>query len=83
MEQSFQFLKKMSTGFLLFLWVVNIGVASARINGYEEHPLSKIAIHKATFAIRDSASIGVRPSALGKKVKLLVYQLISMLNAPV
>ena len=70
MEQSFQFLKKMR-GVLLFLWLLNVGLASARFNEFEEHPLSKIAIHKAIFAIRDSASIRARPSVLGKKVTTL------------
>ncbi|KAF3436885.1 hypothetical protein FNV43_RR19638 [Rhamnella rubrinervis] len=55
-------------GVLLFLWLlVNMGLASARLNGYQEHPLSKIAFHKATFGIRDSASIRARPSVIGKK----------------
>lgn len=43
-------------------------LAWAHINGYGDHPLSKIAIHKATVALRDSASIKAHPFVLGLKV---------------
>lgn len=33
-----------------------------------EQPLSKIAIHKAVLALRDSASIKAKPDLLGLKV---------------
>ncbi|KAF3436886.1 hypothetical protein FNV43_RR19639 [Rhamnella rubrinervis] len=55
------------SGVLLFLWLANIGFACAQINGYKDQPLSQIAIHKATFALRDSASIRARPSIIGTK----------------
>ena len=56
------------SGILVFLWLANIGLACAHINGYKDQPLSQIAIHKATFAISDSASIRARPSIIGTKV---------------
>lgn len=37
-----------------------------------EQPLSKIAIHKATYALADSSSIKAYPSFLGLKVLILL-----------
>ncbi|KAH7528219.1 hypothetical protein FEM48_Zijuj05G0049300 [Ziziphus jujuba var. spinosa] len=68
-------LKKMR-GALVLLWLANIGVALAHINGYEDQPLSKIAIHKTTLALRDSASLRARPTTLGTKVCIYIYTYI-------
>lgn len=37
----------------------------------DDQPLSKIAIEKAVFALRDSASVSVHPLVLGLKVTML------------
>ncbi|XP_060670610.1 probable inactive purple acid phosphatase 27 [Ziziphus jujuba] len=66
MKERFQLLKiKMSGVLVMLLWLANIGIAWGHINGYEDQPLSKIAIHKATLALRDSATLRARPSTIG------------------
>ncbi|KAH7528221.1 hypothetical protein FEM48_Zijuj05G0049500 [Ziziphus jujuba var. spinosa] len=55
------------TRVLLYLWLVNLGLAWAHINGFGDHPLSQIAIHRATLALHDSAFIKAYPSVLGLK----------------
>ena len=55
--------------FLLCLVVLgNFGSGRAHGNGFGEQPLSKIAIHKATIALSDFASVKAYPFVLGSKV---------------
>lgn len=73
-ESRLQLLKiKMSGVLVVLLWLANIGIAWGHINGYEDQPLSKIAIHKATLALRDSATLRARPSTIGKKVYITLF----------
>lgn len=52
--------------FLLFLFTYSIWVGDSITT--EEQPLSKIAIHKAVYAWRDSSSITAFPSIVGTRV---------------
>lgn len=52
--------------FLLF--VSNFTIYASAHTSVDEQPLSKIAVHKAIFALRDSAAIRAYPPVLGLKV---------------
>ncbi|KAF8399953.1 hypothetical protein HHK36_015825 [Tetracentron sinense] len=52
---------------LLLLDLSSFVASAAHRNGIGQQPLSKIAIHKATFALRDSVSIKASPLVLGLK----------------
>ncbi|XP_015882148.3 probable inactive purple acid phosphatase 27 [Ziziphus jujuba] len=68
MGRSFQSTRKVHGGVLaLCWWLANLGLAWAHINGFEDQPLSQIAIHKTIIALLDSASIQAYPFVLGLK----------------
>ena len=51
------------------LWLTSlISSALANVVGFSEQPLSKIAIHKTTRALRESVSIRASPVVLGLQV---------------
>ncbi|KAK9278222.1 hypothetical protein L1049_027784 [Liquidambar formosana] len=62
--ESFQSVKMLMI--LALMGLQNFGRATTRIN-FGEQPLSKIAIHKATLALHDSASVRAHPLVLGLK----------------
>jgi hypothetical protein len=69
MEDSSQWLKMI----VLLLCLQILGLASAHGSvGDAMHPLSKINIHKATLALRDSVSIKASPLILGLKVEYYI-----------
>lgn len=54
---------------LLWVWLLHC-VAVHGSHGVGEQPLSKIAIHRALYALHDNASIKAQPALLGTKVTL-------------
>ena len=63
-------MKRMCRVLVYLLVLAHFGWVRAHSSGgFGEQPLSKIAIHKATFAFRDSASIKAYPFLLGLKVQ--------------
>ena len=57
---------------LILLFLVYCVAAHAR-HGVGEQPLSKIAIHRALYALHENASIKVEPVLLGTKVTLMIF----------
>jgi hypothetical protein len=55
--------------FAVLWWLASLSSASAHVIGYGEQPLSKIAIHKTTSALRESVSIQANPVVLGLQVQ--------------
>lgn len=55
---------------LLILCFANLSVVLAHRHVIGEQPLSKIAIHKATFALDIRAVLKANPSLLGPKVTI-------------
>jgi hypothetical protein len=57
---------------LILLLLLHCVAAHGRY-GVGEQPLSKIAIHRALFALHDNASIKAEPALLGTKVTHSLY----------
>ena len=57
---------------LILLFLVYCVAAHGR-HGVGEQPLSKIAIHRALYALHENASIKVEPVLLGTKVTLMNF----------
>lgn len=74
--------KRMVKVFVFVLLSVKFGSVSCHQNVFgDEQPLSKIAIHKAIFALTDSASLNAYPSLLGSQGEDTVWVTVDLEHA--
>ncbi|KAB1216247.1 putative inactive purple acid phosphatase 24 [Morella rubra] len=65
---------------VVLLCFASLSVTFARISGSSMQPLSKIAIHKATLALRESVSIKAIPHILGLKGDDTEWVTVNLVN---
>lgn len=61
--------------FIILLSILAVLVALQGVTSHEDHPLARIAVHKAISALDAGAYIKATPSVLGSNVSVITKQL--------